>query len=101
MESRERENRGGGNSGDRSAVLIYPPQADLVQQGNGADRPPSEFREDLDPPAADFGGLHGGGRRTTLGCNTGGRQLIAEPLSGKGGIRADESMLDNYSVLGK
>jgi hypothetical protein len=24
--------------------------------------------------------LHGGGRRTTLGCNTGGRQLIAEPL---------------------
>ena len=36
----------------------------------------------LAPPAADQAGLHGGGRRTTLGRNTGGRQLIAEPLDG-------------------
>jgi predicted RNA-binding Zn-ribbon protein involved in translation (DUF1610 family) len=32
------------------------------------------------PPAADQVGLHGGGWRTTLGRNTGGRQLIADPL---------------------
>jgi hypothetical protein len=55
--------------------------AHAAQQGNGADRPQSAVLEGLDPPAADQGELHGGGRRTRLGCNTGGRQLIADPLA--------------------
>jgi hypothetical protein len=39
--------------------------------------------------------LHGGGRRTTLNCITGGRQLIAEPLGGRQmkGKRVADSVL--------
>jgi hypothetical protein len=46
-------------------------------------------RHCFDPPAADNVCLHGGGRGTTLGCNTGGRQLIAEPLYGERSCEAD------------
>jgi hypothetical protein len=62
----------------RRASLLTSPS----MEGNGADRPQSAVRQGLGPPAADPAGLHGGGRRTRLGCNTGGRQLIAEPLGG-------------------
>ena len=63
------------------------------EQGNGADRPQSAFQQGLDPAAAGSSGLHGGVRRTRIGCKTGGRQLIADPLGSRGGfmrIQRDE-----------
>jgi hypothetical protein len=56
---------------------------------NGAGRPQAAVHQGPDPPAADPGCLHGGGRRTTLDRNTGGRQLIAEPLCGTSTRRAE------------
>ena len=57
-------------------------------------------RHGLAPPAADRGGLHRGGRRTTLDRNTGGRQLIGEPLDRTKATRmASRALISSAAAL--